>query len=144
MTASHVVGQALGTSISIGAALVLLGAVALGRALDCGRRADAQPCGCMRITARDLGTARASWGPAVRAGLDARGVSVSAVSRRLGVSRQYVERLLAGRVPTIPVEHLLELTNLAGIDPAKHTRPNRKIPIPWQNPKSPKNNFDPA
>jgi hypothetical protein len=143
--AEHVLGHAIGWNIAIGAGLVLLGAVALQRLIDCARWPGTQPSGCMRITARELGTVCASWGVAVRAGLDARGIRIASVCVTLNVSRQYVERLLAGQVPTIPVEHFLALTLIAGVDLAPHVRLNPEI-TPWQNHRSPTTspNSDPA
>jgi hypothetical protein len=140
--AEHVLGHAIGWNIAIGAGLVLLGAVALQRLIDCARWPGTQPSGCMRITARELGTVSASWGVAVRAGLDARGIRVASVCATLGVSRQYLDRLLAGRVPTIPVEHFLALTLLAGVDLAPHVRLNPEA-NPWQK-KTTSPNSDPA
>ena len=86
----------------------------------------------MRIVGHDLGTVRAPWGAAVRSGLDVAGLTLRAVSKRLGVSRQYVARLLAG-APTIPADHFQTLCELAGIDPTEFCDPKD----PWQNPSSP-------
>ena len=44
------------------------------------------------------------------------------------------ERLLAGVAKTIPIEHLLALSNLAGVDPAAHTTPRTTWPAKKASP----------
>jgi transcriptional regulator with XRE-family HTH domain len=87
----------------------------------------------MRVTARDLGTARASWGRAIRAGLLAKQLTLTAASEQLSVSRQYLDRLLSNETPTIPIERFNDLCEMAGVDPAQHFRPNTEIPT-WPPP----------
>lgn len=119
----HVLGCVLGLHIAGGAALVLVGTVAL-----------VQLSGCMRVTCRELAIVRKTWGTAVGRGLADAGITIVDAAGRLGISRQYVERLLAGVAKTIPLEHLLALSSLAGVDPAAHTTPRTTWPAKKASP----------
>lgn len=127
---AHVAGHLLGLHIAGGAALLLIGATAVSHLRGCVAGLIAQRSRCMRIVSRDLGVVRPSWGRAVRAGLDDQRTTVSAASVRLGISRQYLERLLSGEAETIPIAHLISISDLAGVDPQEHTTAKD----PWQNP----------
>lgn len=110
--------------IAGGAALALVGAASI-----------VQLSGCMRVTCRELATVRKTWGTAIIRGLLDAGVTIANAAEQLGVSRQYIERLISGAAKTIPLEHLLSLSAMAGVDPAAHT--TTRTPWPSQKPSSP-------
>lgn len=135
---SEVVGFVVGAHIAGGVAVLLIGAVALDRFAACVRQAAAQPCGCMRVTSRGLGTVSETWGPTARAGLTAQAITMTKVCKALHVSRQYVDRLLDGMSATIPIEHFESISRMAGIDPAEHFTPSTTSTIqPWQSHRNP-------
>lgn len=114
---SDLLDDVLATHFMIGAALTLACAGAI-----------VQLCGCMRVTCRELAVVSKSWGTAIAAGLVDAGLTIASAAEQLGVSRQYIERLLRGVAQTIPLGHLLALSNLAGVDPAAHTTPRTTWP----------------